>query len=73
MGFILSFFGFYPQTSPKNGDGGGDRTPERSGDTLGTGKTQALGIFWGKIPKKPQKRGGDGGRILPILIPCTTL
>ena len=54
--------GFYPQKSPKNGDGDGDRTPERFGDTLGTGKTQSLGIFWGKIPKKPQKTGRGRGK-----------
>ena len=62
-GFEFKFFlGFYPQKSPKNGDGDGDRTPERFGDTLGTGKTQSLGIFWGKIPKKPQKTGRGWGK-----------
>ena len=61
-GFDFEFFwGSIPPKIPENGDG--DRIPKRSGDTLGTGKIQTLGIFCGKVPKKPQKTGQGWGRI----------
>ena len=43
------------QETPNFGDGDGVTTLKMFGDTLGTGKPQTSGFFWGKIPENPQR------------------
>ena len=63
---ILGIFGVYPQIPPFFGAGDGDGAFEDFGDASGTGNPQILGFFWGKSPKIPNFRGGEGERILGI-------
>jgi len=50
-------WGFLGVKTPKNPKFRGEvgaRALKRFGDSLGTGQTQLLRYFWGKIPKNPQ-------------------
>ena len=59
---VWGFFGENPQKIPNFGDGDGVTTLRIFGDTLGTGKPQTLGFFWGKIPENPQISGWGRGK-----------
>ena len=50
-----------PRISPFYGDGDGDTDVEILGDTLGTGATHILGIYWGLSPKFPVLWGWGRG------------
>ena len=58
---IWAFLGDYPRKPPNFGDGDEGRHCQTFGESLGMGTVKTLGIFWGKIPEKPQNSGWGRG------------